>query len=68
MRSDTLIRQEGMKALRDRLGLVEAEKFITLLRREPFDYTEWRKTLWEDKTVDDLFLAAKELENHSTGP
>jgi hypothetical protein len=67
MRSDTLIRHEGMKALRECLGLVEAEKFITLLRREPFDYTEWRKVLWEGKTIEDLFLAAKEFENHSIG-
>jgi hypothetical protein len=60
MKSDTLILQEGMKALREQLGLVETEKFITLIRREPFDYTEWQQTLWADKTVDELFEAAKQ--------
>jgi hypothetical protein len=36
MRSDALIRYEGMRALRECLGLVEAEKFIVLIHREPF--------------------------------
>ena len=59
MRTDTLIRHEGMLALRERLGLVEAERFIALVRREPFDYTEWQQTLWQDKSVEDVFAQAK---------
>ena len=59
MRSDTVIRHDGMQALRERLGLVEAERFIALVRREPFDYTEWQQTLWQDKTVDEVFASAK---------
>jgi hypothetical protein len=59
MRSDMLIRYEGMRALQKHLGLVEAEKFIVLIRREPFNYTEWQQTLWENKSVDELFEAAK---------
>jgi len=55
-----LIRYEGMRALRERLGPVEAEKFIVLIRREPFDYTEWQQTLWQNKSVDELFEAAKQ--------
>ncbi|MCP4697097.1 MAG: hypothetical protein GY862_09640 [Gammaproteobacteria bacterium] len=64
MRTDALIRDEGMKALRKHLGLVEAEKFISLLRREdPFDYTEWQQTLWQGQSVNELFAAAKKYEN-----
>ncbi len=63
MRSETLIKTEGMKTLRDTLGLVDAEKFIMLIKREPFDYTEWQTHLWEGKSLDDIFNAAKELEN-----
>ena len=59
MRSDMLIRYEGMRALQEHLGPVEAEKFIVLIRREPFDYTEWQQTLWQNKSVDELFEAAK---------
>ena len=36
MRTNALIRDEGMRALRERLGLVEAEKFIVQIRNEPF--------------------------------
>ncbi|MBF0572400.1 MAG: hypothetical protein HQK69_01375 [Desulfamplus sp.] len=59
MRTDTLIRFEGMKALRERLDIVEVEKFISLIIREPFDYTEWQQDLWKDKNLDDIFDAAK---------
>jgi hypothetical protein len=54
MITDSEIRQNGIKALIENLGLVEAERFITLLRREPFDYTEWRRGLWKEKSVREL--------------
>jgi len=50
----TEIRRKGLHALIEALGEVEAEKFITLIVREQFDYPEWQKTLWENKTVDQL--------------
>lgn len=59
MKTDTIIRCEGMKALREKLGLVEAERFIVLIRRENFDYTEWQRDLWKDKSIDDIFNAAR---------
>ncbi|MDR0704981.1 MAG: hypothetical protein LBF88_08335 [Planctomycetaceae bacterium] len=43
MKSDVLIHAEGMKALSSQLDIVEVERFITLLLREPFDYTDWQK-------------------------
>ncbi len=60
MLSDTLIRYEGMKILREQLGLVEAEKFISLMKKEPFNYTNWQSEEWKDKNVDDIFSEAKE--------
>ena len=59
MNTDTVIRTSGMRALIDKLGLVEAEKFITLIRKENFDYTKWQENLWADKTVDEIYNAAK---------
>ncbi|MBN2444377.1 MAG: hypothetical protein JXJ04_23645 [Spirochaetales bacterium] len=61
MKSDTLIRYEGMKLLQEHLGLVEAEKFISLIRREKFNYTEWQRDLWKDKNVNNIFDAAKDF-------
>jgi hypothetical protein len=39
MLTDTEIKTTGFRALVAALGDVEAEKFITLIRREPFDST-----------------------------
>ncbi len=54
MITDTEIKLNGMKALVDNLGLVEAERFIVLIQREPFDYTKWRESLWKGKTAREI--------------
>ncbi len=54
MMNDTVIRNKGMRVLIEHLGKVEAERFITLIIREPFDYTEWQSTLWEGKTIKEI--------------
>ena len=56
--TDTEIKVQGLRALADALGQVEAERFIALLLREPFDYTEWQKTLWDERSVEDLSKVA----------
>jgi len=52
MRSNTVLKDEGMRML----GLVEAERFIVLMRREPFDYTQWRQGIFKEAPLD-TFLA-----------
>jgi hypothetical protein len=52
--TDTEIRLKGMQVLIDALGEVHAEKFITLILREPFNYTEWQRDLWKDKSVEEI--------------
>ena len=54
MLTDTEIKKKGFKILIEKLGDVDAEKFISLINREPFDYTQWHKTLWNDQTVEKL--------------
>jgi len=51
----------GMKCLTEKLGVVEAEMFISMIRENTFDYTEWRRdNLWQDMSLDEIFeLAAK---------
>ena len=39
MITDTEIKQRGIKALIADLGNVQAERFSSLILREPFDYT-----------------------------
>lgn len=60
MRTDTEIRVQGLRALVDALGIVEAEKFISLILREPFDYTEWQQNLWSDRSVVEISGTAME--------
>jgi hypothetical protein len=41
--NDAVLMKTGMKILIEQLENIEAEKFVSILLREPFDYTEWRK-------------------------
>jgi hypothetical protein len=66
MMTDTEIRVKGVKALADSLGSVEAERFISLILREPFDYTVWRQDLFNEKSVDEISAAAKSLGSNQT--
>ena len=52
----------GMKLLREHLGSVETEIFISKVGRKGFDYTEWRENLWEGLTIDEIFERAKKAQ------
>jgi hypothetical protein len=64
MKTDMLIKHEGFQAIFEKLDLVEAERFIALIKRDNFDYTEWRKSLWENMTVE--CLSRKAMEHHTS--
>jgi hypothetical protein len=49
------IMSAGMKLLRDNLGALETEIFIMKIGSNDFDYTKWRKDLWEGLTPRELF-------------
>ena len=65
MMTDTEIRIKGAEALRSSLGVVEAERFISLILREPFDYTKWRQDLFENSTIEEVSAAAMRLRNRT---
>ena len=65
MKTDIELRSDGMKLLRSQLGLVESERFLTLMLREPFDYTRWRQTQWNDETIATLAEKARKLRETS---
>jgi hypothetical protein len=54
MKTDTLLRQEGMRVLSENLGIVEAERFISLIIRELFDCTEWQRGLYNGVSLEKL--------------
>lgn len=60
--TDNELRVRGFSVLVQAFGDVNAERFIALINREPFDYTEWRKeNLFVDETVDSLMDQADAL-------
>ncbi len=59
--TDTEIKLKGLQTLTDNLGDVEAERFIALIQREPFDYTKWRKELDEELSVEEISKKAMAL-------
>ena len=61
MITDTEIRVKGVHLLSEYLGDVEAERFITLIQREPFDYTQWRQGLNENLTIEEISQQAMRL-------
>ena len=66
MRNNTMLKDEGMRILTEQLGLVEAERFIALLRREPFDYTQWRQGLYNDVPLDTFLCDAQKYRDANT--
>ncbi len=66
MITDTEIKAKGMHVLAQYLGDVEAERFIALIQREPFDYTKWRQDMDEDLSIEEISRKAMALRHKNT--
>lgn len=60
MITDTEIRVKGVQILAQYLGDIEMERFIALIQREPFDYTQWRQGIDND-SIEEISRKAMEL-------
>ena len=58
MLGDTEIKATEVRALVAALGDDQAAKFIALIQREPFDYTQWHRTLWPGMSIEEISRAA----------
>ena len=54
MKTDSEIINRGFETIFSSLGMVDAERFIMLIKRDKFDYTEWQKKLWSNESVESL--------------
>lgn len=63
MITDTEIRVKGIQILAQYLGDIEMERFVALIQREPFDYTQWRQTINTDESVEDISKKAMASRN-----
>lgn len=66
MITDTEIKLKGIQVLSKYLGDVEAERFIALIQREPFDYTKWRQGLDEELSIVEISRKAMILRERKT--
>ena len=66
MNNDALIKNEGIKILIDKMGIVETEKFIMLIQKEKFDYTKWQENLFQNMTIDEIFNNAANMRKKAT--
>ena len=65
MKSDTVLRCDGMRILGEHLGMVEAERFISIILREPFDYTQWRQGLFQGVPLDKFLNDAMQYRSNA---
>jgi hypothetical protein len=59
MITDTALKDYGMKYLTEKLGVVDTERFIALIIKEPFDYTIWHRSQFPGMSVREISNAAK---------
>lgn len=58
MRTDNVLQAEAMELIMQKFGAVDAERFISMVKRDTFDYTEWRREQWNDMTIEEIHTAA----------
>ena len=64
MRTDNVVRLDAMNALIAALGAVDAERFISMVKRDTFDYTEWQRKLWSGKSIEEIHALATQREKN----
>ena len=48
------IMDKGFACLVEKLGVVNAERFIAMIKRDSFDYTIWRKEYFKDVDLEEI--------------
>ena len=62
MRTNAVLRIDAMDVLIKTLGEIDAERFVTIIKADDFDYTKWQRNLWKDKTIDEIYDMAVKFE------
>ena len=58
MGSNTIaIMNKGINCLLEKLGVAEAEQFISIIIREKFDYTKWQQKHFDEMTPEQIDLS-----------
>jgi len=67
MKTDNILRVEAINTLLTNLGEVDTERFISMIKRDTFDYTEWRQNLFNEKSIQEIHAMATEYEKRLQG-
>ena len=62
MKTDNVVRVDAINVLLQNLGEVDTERFISMIKRDTFDYTEWRQGLWKGESIEEIHAMATEYE------
>jgi hypothetical protein len=62
------IMNRGMKCLTEQMGIIEAERFISIIIREKFDYTKWQREYFDAKTPEEISREASQYEQSHPFP
>lgn len=54
MNSAVEIMDTGFACLVEKMGVVNAERFIAMIKRDSFDYTIWRKEYFKNRNLDEI--------------
>ncbi len=68
MKTDSEIKMSGFEVLSNHLGIIETERFISLIQRERFDYTKWRQNLFVGLSGDEISKRAMDFQNTMKKP
>lgn len=65
MSSAVEIMDAGFACLVEKLGVVDAERFVAMIKRDSFDYTIWRRDYFDKMNLDQISTeAAAYAQNH----
>ena len=59
MKTDSEIINMGFNSIFSSLNMVNAERFIMLIKRDKFDYTQWQRNLWQEESIESLSKKAQ---------
>ena len=60
--TDSALRYEAINVLMRTLGAIDTKRFISMVKRDTFDYTEWQRKLWLGRSIDEIHALATKHE------
>jgi len=64
MLTEDKLRQQAVRALAEKLGPVDALRFLALVSREPFNYQRWRKRYFSQYDAGELLEEVRQHHGH----